>query len=77
MLEGLIRWLVKFFLQMILWVFLLSINWDGKMLFLHLKSLLVDNAIIATVEDQGEILFGQIRDKLYSIQVDEKMKSKI
>lgn len=51
-----IKWLSKVLLSMVVWVFLLSIQWEGRPIFYHANDLLVQNAVVRAVDAElGEI----------------------
>ena len=47
-----LKWLIKFCLTAVLWVFLLSIRWDGRTLFSYAHETLVQNAVVQAVDEE-------------------------
>jgi len=44
-------------LQLVLWVFVLSIHWNQKTLFSHLNNFLVKNALVQSMDQELTILW--------------------
>lgn len=52
------KWSLKTFCQLVLWVFILSIRWNGQTMFTHLNDVLVQNAIVEAADEQlGELWY--------------------
>lgn len=51
---------LKLILQMVIWVFLLSIKIDGKLVFDHAHDFLVQNEIVNTLQAQFDDLWDQV-----------------
>lgn len=47
-----LKWLLKFSLQAILWVFLLSIQVQGRPVFNHANEIFVQNTVVQTVDEE-------------------------
>ena len=50
--NDLIRMLGKVALQMVMWVFVLSISWGGRNLFERAHGVLVENSIVAALDSE-------------------------
>ena len=53
---------VRMFLSMILWVFLLSLPWNGRPIFLELNGIFVQNDIVAFIGDEIQHIWGKVSD---------------
>jgi hypothetical protein len=52
----------KFLGQGLLWVFLLSIHWDGKTLYAYCYDVFVDNSLVHTVDTElGEVWYKLVK----------------
>ena len=47
-----VKWLLKVLLHAVLWVFILSIRWDGRPVFNYANELLVQNSLVRAVDDE-------------------------
>jgi hypothetical protein len=59
--NGAISWLFKIALQMVFWVFLLSIRWDGRTLFDRAHEILVDNSVVAEVDREASRIWARFQ----------------
>lgn len=50
---------------MVFWVFFLSISWDSKLLFYHVKSFVVDNTFVASIQDYCDYFIGEVKDRAH------------
>ncbi len=62
MLKDIFKWITRALLQMIMWVFILSISWDGKSLFQRFHNVLVDNEVVATLDSELADLWYQLSE---------------
>lgn len=46
------KWIGQFFMHMIIWVFILSIRWDGQTMFSYANNILVQNALVQTIDEE-------------------------
>jgi len=46
------KWIGQFFMHMIIWVFILSIRWDGQTMFSYANNVLVQNALVQTIDEE-------------------------
>lgn len=46
------KWLSKVGLQGIIWVFILSISWNGQTVFQHAHEIFVQNALVRTIDEE-------------------------
>jgi hypothetical protein len=46
------KWMLKVLFQMVLWVFLLSIHYDGHPLFTYANKILVQNPIVQAADEE-------------------------
>lgn len=54
--NDLFKWLVKGVLSMIVWVFILSIRWNGRPIYYYAQDVLVKNSIVKALDAEiGEI----------------------
>jgi hypothetical protein len=73
-----VKWVGKILLHCIMWVFVLSVQWDGKSLFYYANETLVQNQLVQTVDEE----LGQLWSKLsrtakmtFSESLPEEQKS--
>jgi hypothetical protein len=64
MLNALLNGLVKSSLYMILWVFILSISWNGRTLFDRAHDVLVDNAVVHAIDHMAMDAWDAIQVRL-------------
>ncbi len=57
-----LKWIAKFSLQGILWVFLLSIRVDGQTIFQAAHGTLVQNALVQTVDEELGALWSKVSE---------------
>ncbi len=50
--NDLMKWLGKTTLLMVAWVFILSINVSGRPLFYHANEVIVQNAMVAAIDEE-------------------------
>ena len=60
--NDLIKWAVKTTATAIFWVFVLSINLDGRTLFSHANEMLVQNSVVRLADEELRVVF----DRLYT-----------
>ncbi len=46
------KWIGKFFMHSVLWVFVLSVRWDGRTVFSYANEVLVQNALVQTLDEE-------------------------
>ncbi len=68
------RWLMKIALQMVFWVFVLSISWERRTLFERAHEILIENPLVEMVHEEGARLCVKIYEtgKLTFAQLSEK-----
>ncbi len=60
--RDLLKHVGKFLGQGLMWVFLLSIRWDGKTLFSYCHDVFVDNSLVQTVDSElGEVWYKLVK----------------
>ena len=50
--NDIIKWVGKFLLHLVFWVFVLSIRWDGRTLFSYAHNTLVQNSFVQAVDEE-------------------------
>ncbi|NRA44083.1 MAG: hypothetical protein HRU09_03895 [Oligoflexales bacterium] len=60
MIQDLIKWLVKIFLHLVVWVFILSIQWEGRTLYDRAHEILVDNPLVDLVDEELKDLWDKV-----------------
>ena len=60
--NDILKWTGKVFLQMVLWVFILSISWNGRTLFDRAHELLVRNALVSSVDQELADLWHKLSE---------------
>jgi hypothetical protein len=50
--NDLFKWIGKFFIHLVIWIFILSIRWDGKTLFSYAHNVLVQNALVQAIDEE-------------------------
>lgn len=60
--NDMIRMIGKVLLQMVLWVFILSISWGGRTLFERSHDVLVDNAIVAAIDQELADMWDKVTE---------------
>ena len=58
-----IKWLFKALISMILWVFVLSIQWNGRPIFYHANDILVQNSLVRAVDSEIAEIWWQVTNK--------------
>ena len=57
-----LKWLLKVLLHAVLWVFILSIRWDGRPVFNYANEILVQNSLVRAVDDElGDLWYRLTR----------------
>lgn len=56
------KWIGKFLLQFVLWIFILSINLNGKTLFKHGNEFLVQNALVQSLDEELADLWSRVSE---------------
>jgi hypothetical protein len=59
--NDILKWVGKLVLQSIMWVFILSIQWDGRSLFYHANETLVQNQFVRNVDEELAQLWTRFR----------------
>lgn len=57
------KWLFKALTSMIIWVFVLSIRWDGRPIFYHANDIFVQNALVRAVDAELAELWWRVTHK--------------
>ena len=60
MIQDLIKWLIKIFMHLVVWVFILSIQWDGRTLYDRAHEILVDNPLVDLVDEELKDLWDKV-----------------
>ncbi|MFK7825540.1 MAG: hypothetical protein AB8G05_15425 [Oligoflexales bacterium] len=60
MIQDLVKWLFKIFVHLVVWVFILSIQWDGRTLYDRAHEVLVDNPVIDLVDEELKDLWDKV-----------------
>ena len=60
--NDIIRMLGKVTLQMVLWVFVLSISWGGRTLFDRSHGVLVENSIVSAIDSELAGVWSRISE---------------
>lgn len=58
--NDILKWVGKLVLHSIMWVFILSIQWDGKSLFYYANDVLVQNELVQTADEQLAELWSKV-----------------
>ena len=74
MIQDLIKWLVKIFMHLVLWVFILSIQWDGRTLYDRSHEILVDNPLVELVDEELRGLWDKV--SATAVSTYAKLKNK-
>lgn len=61
--NDLMKWFFKALLSMVVWVFILSIRWDGRPIFYHASDLFVQNALVRAVDSELAELWWRVTNK--------------
>lgn len=73
-----LKWVGKIFLHCIMWVFVLSVQWDGKSLFYYANETLVQNQLVQTVDEELAQLWTKLSrtaKMTFSDSLPEEQKS--
>ena len=62
MVQSIIKTLVKFVVQLVVWVLILSINWDGITLFDYLHEIIVENPVVETLDQELSDVWSHLRN---------------
>lgn len=54
------KWCFKLVFNAILWVFILSINWNGRTMFSYAHATLVDNAVVRAFDEQLAVMWSKV-----------------
>ena len=57
-----IKWVLKFALYATFWVFLLSINFQGRTLFSYANETLVQNSVVQAVDEELADLWSRLKE---------------
>ncbi len=60
--NDMIRMFAKIALQMVIWVFVLSVSWSGQTLYERAHSVLVDNSIVAAIDSELANLWDRLAE---------------
>jgi hypothetical protein len=60
--NDIIRMLGKVALQMVLWVFVLSISWGGRTLFDRAHGVLVENSVVEAIDSELAGMWSRISE---------------
>jgi len=76
--NDILKWIGKFTLQLIVWTFILSINWNQKPLFTHAHEVFVQNALVEAVDEELSHLWSRVKETAkvtFSSDQEDKEKS--
>lgn len=62
MIQDLIKWATKILLHMVVWVFILSIQWEGRSLYDRAYEVLVDNPLVDLVDEELNELWDKVSE---------------
>jgi len=60
--DAFIKWLGRTGLTAIIWVFILSISWNGKTLFDRAHDILIDNSIVRAIDEKMAEIWDNVTD---------------
>ena len=75
--DGFIKWLGKTGLTAIIWVFILSITWNGRTMFSYANELLIQNSLVRTLDSKLAEMWDNVTDTANATMNGEKTKEKI
>ena len=55
------KWCFKVLLSAVVWVFILSVRWDGRPMFNYASEVLVQNAFVRAVDDEAGTLWTRFK----------------
>ncbi len=73
-----VKWIGKILLHCVMWVFVLSVQWDGKSLFYHANDILVQNQLVQTADEELARLWTKLSHTAkmtFSDSIPEEQKS--
>lgn len=60
--DAFIKWLGRTSLTAVIWVFILSIHWNGRPLFDHAYDVLIDNSIVRAIDEKVAEVWENVTD---------------
>ena len=73
MIKDLLAWVLKYCLQGVMWVLILSISWKGETLFERGHNVFVDNDLVELLNEQVEDIWVKV-EKVFRISIAQVIK---
>jgi hypothetical protein len=73
------KWIGSFFMHLIMWVFILSVRWDGRTMFSYANDILVQNALVQTLDEEMAEVWYRVSEtaKVTFSQTDQEDQKKL
>ena len=75
MVKDIFVWSARLFFQMVFWVFVLSINWNGQTFYDRAYGIFVDNDIVYAIDQQAAKLWSKVKQTAELTFSDTKDKN--
>lgn len=62
MISEIARWASRFVFYLVLWVFILSIRWEGRTLFDRAHEVIIENPLVELLDEELGILWDRLSD---------------
>ena len=74
--DAFIKWLGRTMLTAVIWVFILSIHWNGRTLFDHAHDILIDNSIVQAIDEKMAEIWDNVTDTAKATMDGDREKDK-
>ena len=74
MIGDMTRWASRFIFYMVLWVFILSVRWDGRTLFDRAHEIIIENPVVELLDEELQVLWERISDTARTVYADIERK---
>lgn len=75
--DGLIKWIGKTSVSAVIWVFVLSISWNGKTFFSYANDVLVKNSVVQAIDGKLAEIWNKMSHTAKANMNGERAKEKI
>lgn len=62
MITEIAKWASRFVFYLVLWVFILSIRWEGRTLFDRAHEVIIENPLVDLLDEELGVLWGRLSD---------------
>jgi hypothetical protein len=68
------KWFLKVLLSAMIWVFVLSVRWDGRTMFSYANEALVQNALVGALDEQAAELWHRFKGSVRQTFTEDASK---